>query len=33
MTPGSHTLTVTAEDTCGNKTNKNITFTTPEEDP
>ena len=33
MTPGSHTLTVTAEDTCGNKTNENITFTTPEEDP
>ena len=33
MTTGSHTLTVTAEDTCGNKTNENITFTTPEEDP
>ena len=33
MTTGSHTLTVTAEDTCGNKINENITFTTPEEDP
>ena len=33
MTPGSHTLAITAEDTCGNKVDRTITFTTPEEDP